>query len=123
MRGASVHERTFAVIDFRQHRLREPPRGHTIDEVHMLATIEQHRKKHPEIRADFTIDQHWSRYTAEDHGIWKTLYRRMEKILPGRACDEFLSGMKRLEIGAERIPNFEELSERLHKLTGWRVVA
>jgi phenylalanine-4-hydroxylase len=89
----------------------------------MLATVEQHRLKHPEIRADFTIDQHWSRYTTEDHGIWKTLYRRMEKILPGRACDEFLSGMKRLEIGAERIPNFEELSERLHKLTGWRVVA
>src|SRR5262245_21156781 len=89
----------------------------------MLLTVEQHRTKHPEIRADYTIDQHWDRYASEEHGLWRTLYRRMERILPGRACDEFLTGMKRLEIGADKIPNFEELSERLAKLTGWRVVA
>ena len=89
----------------------------------MLLTVEQHREKHPEIRADYTIDQHWERYTAADHATWRTLYKRMEKILPGRACDEFLQGLKQLKIGDEQIPDMERLSDALYKLTRWRVVA
>lgn len=88
-----------------------------------MLSIETHRAKHPEIRADFTIDQHWDRYTAEEHATWRTLYRRMEKILPGRACDEFMHGLKALKIGDERIPDMERLSDELYKLTRWRVVA
>lgn len=89
----------------------------------MLLTAEQHREKHPEIRADYTIDQHWERYTAADHATWRTLYKRMEKILPGRACDEFLQGLKQLKIGDEQIPDMERLSDELYELTRWRVVA
>jgi phenylalanine-4-hydroxylase len=89
----------------------------------MLLTVDQHRKRHPDIRADHTIDQHWQRYTTAEHATWRTLYRRMEKILPGRACDEFLQGLKQLDIGAEQIPDMERLSEALYKLTRWRVVA
>jgi len=89
----------------------------------MPLTVEQHREQHPEIRADYTIDQHWDRYTAADHATWRTLYKRMEKILPGRACDEFLQGLKQLKIGDEQIPDMERLSDELHKLTRWRVVA
>jgi phenylalanine-4-hydroxylase len=89
----------------------------------MLLTVEQHREKHPEIRDDYTIDQHWERYTKADHGTWRTLYKRMEKILPGRACDEFLQGLQKLKIGDEQIPNMERLSDELYKLTRWRVVA
>jgi phenylalanine-4-hydroxylase len=89
----------------------------------MLLTLDQHRERHPEIRADYTIDQHWERYTPADHATWRTLYKRMEKILPGRACDEFLQGLKKLKIGDEQIPNMDRLSDALEKLTGWRVVA
>lgn len=89
----------------------------------MVPTIEHLRRTHPEIRDDFTIDQHWERYTGEEHAIWKTLYQRMERILPGRACDEFMQGLKQLDIGAERIPNMEKLSDELYKRTRWRVVA
>jgi len=88
-----------------------------------MPSIELHRAKHPEIRADFTIDQHWDRYTREEHATWRTLYRRMEKILPGRACDEFLHGLKALKIGDQQIPDMERLSDELYKLTRWRVVA
>jgi phenylalanine-4-hydroxylase len=38
-------------------------------------------------------------------------------------CDEFLDGMGRLDIGRDKIPDFEDLSARLKKLTGWSVVA
>lgn len=74
-------------------------------------------------RPDWTIDQGWSRYTAEEHEVWRTLFERQKRLLPGRACDEFIRGMNDLPIGPEQIPNFEQLSEVLMKRTGWQVVA
>ncbi|HVR49379.1 MAG TPA: phenylalanine 4-monooxygenase [Pseudorhodoferax sp.] len=74
-------------------------------------------------RADWTIDQGWSQYTAEEHAVWKTLFERQSRLLPGRACDAFVQGMRALPIGPEQIPDFERLSETLHARTGWQVVA
>ncbi len=74
-------------------------------------------------RADWTIDQGWAHYSAEDHGVWKTLFERQSKLLPGRACDAFVRGMAELPIGAEQIPDFRRLSELLMKRSGWQVVA
>jgi phenylalanine-4-hydroxylase len=74
-------------------------------------------------RPDWTIDQGWKNYTPAEHAVWKTLFERQTKLLPGRACDEFVEGMKNLPIGAEQIPNFLELSEVLMQRTGWQVVA
>ena len=73
--------------------------------------------------ADWTIDQGWERYTAADHATWKTLFQRQAKLLPGRACDEFLQGMTDLPIGADEIPDFRRLSEVLMRRTGWQIVA
>ena len=81
------------------------------------------RQKHPEIRDDFTIAQHWERYGAEDHGVWKTLFDRQMQVLPGRACEEFLAGVQKLGLEADHIPEFERASDSLERLTGWRVVA
>ncbi|NRF67266.1 phenylalanine 4-monooxygenase [Aquincola sp. S2] len=83
---------------------------------HGLATGESQR-------ADWTIDQGWERYTPEQHGVWKTLFERQTKLLPGRACDEFVAGMHDLPIGPEQIPDFRRLSDVLMKRTGWQVVA
>jgi phenylalanine-4-hydroxylase len=77
----------------------------------------------PPERADWTIDQGWERYTAEDHGVWKTLFERQSRLLAGRACDQFVAGMRDLPIGAEQIPDFRRLSEILMRKTGWQVVA
>jgi len=74
-------------------------------------------------RPDWTIDQGWERYTAAEHGTWKQLFERQAKLLPGRACDEFVDGMKRLPIGVDKIPDFRRLSDVLLKATGWQVVA
>ncbi|MBC7392489.1 MAG: phenylalanine 4-monooxygenase [Variovorax sp.] len=74
-------------------------------------------------RADWTIDQGWEAYTAAEHGVWKTLFERQSKLLPGRACDEFVEGMRNLPIGADEIPDFRRLSDVLMKKTGWQVVA
>jgi phenylalanine-4-hydroxylase len=73
--------------------------------------------------ADWTIDQGWDAYTAEDHGVWKTLYERQTRLLVGRACDAFVEGMRALPIGPDRIPDFRRLSDILMQRTGWQVVA
>ncbi|MEY4426826.1 MAG: hypothetical protein RL535_1124 [Pseudomonadota bacterium] len=74
-------------------------------------------------RPDWTIDQGWSSYTAVEHATWKTLFERQTQLLPGRACDAFVKGMRDLPIGADEIPDFGQLSEVLMPRTGWQVVA
>jgi phenylalanine-4-hydroxylase len=74
-------------------------------------------------RADWTIDQRWEDYSAQEHAVWKTLHERQTKLLAGRACDEFIAGMQALPIGADRIPDFRRLSDVLMQRTGWQVVA
>lgn len=73
--------------------------------------------------ADWTIPQNWEAFTAEEHAVWDTLYERQIKLLPGRASKAFLRGLDLLKLSESGIPNFEELSERLMKATGWQVVA
>ena len=72
---------------------------------------------------DWTIPQDWAHYTAEEHATWDTLFARQAKLLPGRASKAWLKGLDALSLSNGGIPNFEELSERLMKLTGWQVVA
>ena len=74
-------------------------------------------------RADWTIDQGWDRYTPAEHAVWRTLFDRQAALLPGRACDEFIAGMRALPIGPEEIPDFRRLSDVLMRRTGWQIVA
>lgn len=73
--------------------------------------------------ADWTVPQRWADYTAGEHAVWRTLYERQTGLLHGRACDEFVAGMQALPIAADRIPDFERLSEVLMRHTGWQIVA
>jgi phenylalanine-4-hydroxylase len=77
----------------------------------------------PHAAEDWTIPQQWDRYTAEEHAVWDTLFARQAAMLPGRAAQEFLDGLDMLHLSRPGIPNFEELSEKLGKATGWSVVA
>ncbi|HKY79939.1 MAG TPA: phenylalanine 4-monooxygenase, partial [Sphingobium sp.] len=51
------------------------------------------------------------------------LFERQATMLPGRAVAEFIEGLDVLRLTKPGIPDFEELSERLMKRTGWQVVA
>ena len=73
--------------------------------------------------ADWTIPQGWEDYTAEEHATWDTLFARQSQLLPGRASEAYLRGLDVLKLSRPGIPDFEELSERLMRLTGWQVVA
>lgn len=73
--------------------------------------------------ADFTIEQNWPEYSAEEHAIWRLLFERQQRLLVGRACSEFLEGLGRLGVAADGIPDFRRLNEILDGATGWRIVA
>lgn len=77
----------------------------------------------PGARADWTVDQGWSGYTAEEHRVWVTLHERQTAILEGRACDPFLRGLEALDLHRSGIPDFARLNADLSRLTGWTVVA
>ena len=74
-------------------------------------------------RADWTIDQDWSAYTPAEHAVWVRLYERQAALLPGRACEPFLSGLEALDLHGQGIPDFAAMNARLGALTGWTVVA
>jgi phenylalanine-4-hydroxylase len=80
------------------------------------------RGNYANARADYTCEQEWFAYTDAEHELYRRLHERQSAQLPGLACREFLDAVSHL--GApDRIPRFEDLSERLHRLTRWEVVA
>ncbi len=73
-------------------------------------------------RPDHTTEQNWAAYTAAEHALWRKLYDRQMRLVPGYACEEFLHALDRLDVG-ERIPRFDAISRKLRHATGWELVA
>ncbi len=71
---------------------------------------------------DYVVAQQWDVYTAEQHALWRRLYQRQAKLLPGRACDSYVEHLAHID-AAEGIPNLAAVSEALFRATGWRLVA
>ena len=66
-------------------------------------------------------DQGLINYDAEEHRIWQILFERQMKLLPGRACDDFMQGLHALDLTADHIPQLPDVSGHLKALTGWQV--
>ncbi|WP_188062485.1 phenylalanine 4-monooxygenase [Sphingobium sp. KCTC 72723] len=73
--------------------------------------------------ADWTIPQQWDRYSAADHATWDHLFARQSAMLADRVVPQFMAGLDILRMDQPGIPDFDALSERLMKATGWQVVA
>jgi phenylalanine-4-hydroxylase len=72
--------------------------------------------------AHYVIQQDASLYTPEQHALWRRLYERQSKLLPGRACDVFIDSLHKMD-ASDAIPNFEKTNEALYKATKWQLVA
>lgn len=70
----------------------------------------------------YVVAQNWKDYTPAQHALWRKLYRRQAKLVPGRACELFINSLAKLN-AAGRIPHLEPTSDALFKATGWRLVA
>lgn len=72
--------------------------------------------------ADYICEQAWSSYTPEQHVLYRQLYERQARMIPGHACSAFLKAVQQLG-ASEDIPKFENISAQLRRATGWEVVA
>lgn len=70
----------------------------------------------------YVVTQNWNDYKPAQHALWRKLYQRQARLLPGRACDIFIESLRKLD-AADNIPQFERTSELLFKATRWRLVA
>jgi phenylalanine-4-hydroxylase len=72
--------------------------------------------------ADYSVEQDWGAYTAEEHALFRRLYERQAKLVTRYACPEWIEAIGRLD-AARGIPKFDEVNRALAKATGWRIVA
>jgi phenylalanine-4-hydroxylase len=72
-------------------------------------------------REDYTCEQNFAAYTADDHDTWRKLYARQTALLPGLAAQAFIDLLPQLD-AAQGIPRFEDINARLLPATGWQLV-
>lgn len=68
------------------------------------------------------LTQVYADYTAADQHVWQLLFDRQMALLPGRAAEAFLEGVRRVGFTHDTIPDFREVNPRLLELTGWELV-
>jgi phenylalanine-4-hydroxylase len=72
---------------------------------------------------DMTCDFKWEQFTEKDHEMWRFLYKRILPVVKDKMCKEHAEGIKLLGFDDEQgIPNYERVSDKLEKLSGWRLV-
>jgi phenylalanine-4-hydroxylase len=58
-------------------------------------------------------------YTEEEREVWRTVCRELAAKHARLACAEYREAMARLSLPADRIPQLQEVSDRLRPLTGF----
>lgn len=60
-------------------------------------------------------------YSAEENATWRILIERQLSCIQGRACQEYLTGLQRLALPHQRIPQLDDINRVLQPATGWQV--
>jgi phenylalanine-4-hydroxylase len=71
---------------------------------------------------DYSVEQDWAAYTAEEHVLYRRLFERQAKLVPQYACPEWIRAIGALD-ASQTIPRFESVSKKLRHKTGWEIVA
>lgn len=59
-------------------------------------------------------------YSDAEENTWKFLIERQNRAIQGRACQEFVDGVKKLNF-SDKIPQYFEVNDILIPCTGWGV--
>ncbi len=60
-------------------------------------------------------------YTAEDNAVWRDLFAQQMPRVQDHCAPEYLNGLTKIDLSADRVPQCADLSKTLTELTGWRV--
>jgi len=58
-------------------------------------------------------------WSNQENHTWNLLISRQLKQLPNKACNEYLQGLKKLNLPQEHLPQLGELNRVLQPCTGW----
>lgn len=61
-------------------------------------------------------------YTEEEHGTWALLIEKQKGLINGRACKEFIQGLKDIQFSEDRIPLLAKVSDTIQSHTGWTLM-
>jgi phenylalanine-4-hydroxylase len=65
---------------------------------------------HDQINADqFYITQHYTKYTRENHDVWRDLFDRRWNVLEEQVSQTFIDGLKVIRLGRDRLPLLDDL--------------
>lgn len=67
------------------------------------------------------MKQDYSKYTAEDFTVWKTLFERQMEILPDLASTFYLNAIDTVNFRGDKIPDFREVNSILARESGWQL--
>ena len=79
--------------------------------------------RQPAAWSEYLVPQDWTHFSAEEHGVWDTLFARQVPYLGSRIVSPFLDGIPALGLDQPGIPDLEQLNARLTPLTGWTLVS
>jgi phenylalanine-4-hydroxylase len=68
------------------------------------------------------IAQRYTSYDEEAHAVWRVLFERRMATLIDTGSEAFLSGMERIGLSPDRVPDLADVNARLSARTGWAAV-
>ncbi|HTG91204.1 MAG TPA: phenylalanine 4-monooxygenase [Pyrinomonadaceae bacterium] len=60
-------------------------------------------------------------YTAEEHGVWQTIWQALGPAHRKHACSEYLDCLDQLDFDTNRIPQLREISRKVEAISGFRL--
>jgi phenylalanine-4-hydroxylase len=79
--------------------------------------IPQHLDENPPVGSDIVMPV----YSDEHNENWKYLFNRQMELLPGRAGESYMEGVRILNMDDSGVPSLRDLSARMEAATGWRI--
>jgi phenylalanine-4-hydroxylase len=68
------------------------------------------------------VEQRYDAYDEEAHDVWRVLFERRMSTLQDTGSEVFLSGMERIGLACDRVPELTDVNRRLAASTGWAAV-
>jgi len=60
-------------------------------------------------------------YTEQEHEVWRAVWQALTPAHEAHACAEYLSCVKQLDLPRDRIPQLNEVNERVEALSGFHL--
>lgn len=75
----------------------------------------------PKHLKQFIVDQHYEKYTAIDHAVWRYVMRQNYSYLKDVAYYPYIPGLHKAGLTIEKIPHLQDMNDALAKI-GWGAV-